>query len=783
MKDTSKVVQNITFSRERGLLSGGSGLLIALSLSACGGGGGGGGASSGTGSQNTTTPISTPGTQVPVSGQSGSELTISKAPSVSTYSFVSNVTGLSLVDPELAIVAVANDTRDNAYEVELNATGAGTLEFRFDDANDTITLTSESVLSGFTDLRVTNGTVDAREADLGDVDYIEIASSVSLKVSQLASIDNIVSKSSSGVISIEVKTLDDIAALEALMESKNIEIFSQPAAFKMVKAAGSTLPDEVLNTGEEAVQVQTQPVTSAPTVVLNVPQTVVAKKPTGSLQIANNDKYINILEAQSATTVKVVADSGATISSVKMGGNTLSEGSRNGEYIISPEDFSDGTYTLVAELVSSQGVITQLKDTITIDRVSPTINSVTIEGEDNGLNSTEISAPLKVFADVSSGASVTDMSVGGVALGTDASGTYVLDASNLTEGTHTLSVVAKDLAGNSQTYQKDFLVDFDGAEDATVSFAGASDDVFNLSEASSTISASVSVPGGGTLTGVTLSGSSVNLGGGNSFDFKPSALGSGVHDIVVSYEDASGGSNTSKKTFMVDLTPPGDAILSTAGDDFTLNPTEISSSTPLFVEPGSGNIIKQVTLNGSSVAETVTENTYSYNSSSLRAGVHEISVVTTDSAGNETVTDQKLVVLGNSNSGAFFEIEASALSDGRTQFDFHVINVPSTFANEIPSFQFKLSYDTNDFSFDPGQLASDSSAFTIRPGNMGRDVTKAGEGKLGISGVFDPDISDFETPIVTLRGAAEPGNVSFLIYDAQFSGFEIADGTYGAFVA
>ena len=158
-------------------------------------------------------------------------------------------------------------------------------------------------------------------------------------------------------------------------------------------------------------------------------------------------------------------------------------------------------------------------------------------------------------------------------------------------------------------------------------------------------------------------------------------------------------------------------------------------------------------------------------------------MVTTDSAGNETVTDQKLVVLNNSNSGAFFEIETSALSDGRTQFDFHVINVPSTFANEIPSFQFKLSYDTNDFSFDPGQLASDSSAFTIRPGNMGRDVTKAGEGKLGISGVFDPDISDFETPIVTLRGAAEPGNVSFLIYDAQFSGFEIADGTYGAFVA
>ena len=778
MKDTKKVVHNVTFTRERALLSGGSGLLIALSLSACGGGG-----SSNGGSQNTTTPIISPSTQIPVSGQSGSELTISKAPSASAYSFVSNVTGLSLVDPDLAIVAVANDTGDNAYAVELKATGAGTLEFRFDDANDTITLTSESVLSGFTEFRVTNGTVDAREADLGDVDYIEIASSVSLKVSQLASIDNIVSKSSSGIINIEVKTLDDIATLEALMASKDIEVFSQPATFKMVKAAGSTLPDEVLVTGEETVKVQTQPVASAPPVILNVPQTVVAKKPTGSLQIANNDKYINILEAQSATTVKVVVESGTTVRSVKMGGNALSVGSRDGEYIISAEDFSDGEYTLVAELVSQQGVITQLNDTITVDRVSPTVSSVTIEGEDNGLNSTEISAPLKVFADVSSDASVTEMSVVGMALGTDASGTYILDASKLAEGTHTLSVVAKDLAGNSQTYQKDFVVDFDGAEDATVSFSGAPDDVFNLSEADSTVSASVAVPSGGTLTGVALSGSSVDLNGGNSFDFKPSTLGSGVHDIVVSYDDASGSSNTSIKTFMVDLTPPADAILSTVGDDFTLNSTEVASSTPLFVEPGSGNFVKQVTLNGSSVAETVTENTYSYNSSSLRAGVHEISTVTSDSAGNETVTNQKLVVLNNSNSGTFFEIETSALSDGRTQFDFHVINVPSAFANEIPSFQFKLSYDTTDFSFDPGQLASDSGAFTIRPGNMGRDVSQAGVGKLGISGVFDPDISDFETPIVTLRGVAEPGNVSFLIYDAQFSDFEISDGTYGAFIA
>ena len=68
----------------------------------------------------------------------------------------------------------------------------------FPTHNDVITLVDGSVISGFSQMKVISGTVDATDADLGLIDYISVASSVKLTASQVSEHETIVINSSSG---------------------------------------------------------------------------------------------------------------------------------------------------------------------------------------------------------------------------------------------------------------------------------------------------------------------------------------------------------------------------------------------------------------------------------------------------------------------------------------------------------------------------------------------------------------------------------------------------------
>ena len=116
-----------------------------------GGGGGGGG-----------------GVSLPASGSN----TLSLYRVGSDYAS-SSFSGLTLLNGD-AHFQVANAASNN-YSVKLTAQGAGLLKFEFSDANDVITLLDGSVVSGFSQMKVINGTVDATNADLGLIDYISAA--------------------------------------------------------------------------------------------------------------------------------------------------------------------------------------------------------------------------------------------------------------------------------------------------------------------------------------------------------------------------------------------------------------------------------------------------------------------------------------------------------------------------------------------------------------------------------------------------------------------------------
>lgn len=719
--------------------------LVAVSLAACGGGSSTD--TSSTSGQDTTptntTPIQAPVTaiQAPVIGQAGSELIIAKAGGQSTYSFSSQVAGFSLADPNLAVINVANDTADNTYGVELNATGAGTLEFKFTDANDVVVLSDESVISGFTELKVTSGTVDATDADLGAVDYVEVASSINLAVSQLSTIKNIVSASPTGKINIEISSIADLNALDALVKNGNVKIFSETGdALKLVKASGAVIADAVLEEGEASIGAAEQPEVQKPAVVLNAPQTVVAKKSAGFVNIVNNDNIINASEAQNSVTVKVSVEPGYTIKSVKMGGSTLSAGSTAGEYIINPSSFSDGSYTLVAEVVDLLGVTTTLSSSVQIDRAAPTIASVTIDGGSGGINAAEAAGPLVVTTALESAGYVSGITLDGGALSKNADGQYVLDASGLADGSYTLEVASRDTAGNTDKFSKSFSVDADGRSEAVISIAGEAGGL-NASEVSAAIPVTMSFLEPQTIISATLDGAAVSLGSGSTFNISAGSLSDGVHTVSVVSEDATGVQVTSSKSFEVDTTPPGGATIQLVGDDNVLTASETTSSTAVFITPEPGSTLVSASIGAQNLAYSSSGGAYTFNATSLRGGRHEIEVLSSDTAGNIASSKLEFTVLGTSNGSNVFEIETTKVDD-RVDFDVYIVSPPSSLEDGLPAYDVTLKLDQANLDFVEGSMKGSEGAFYA----VGESL--ANTGTVRVSGLYQSLFTDYSQPFL-----------------------------------
>jgi hypothetical protein len=208
---------------------------LALILSACGGG-----------SSTTTT--------------SSNLLTLTK--SADTYS-ASAVTGFAVTDSSTAKFAVA-DAASNAYEIKLDATGTGVLEFDFADAGDTVTLAAGSKSSGFTTLKVTDGTLDATNADLTGITRVEVASGIKISLAQIKDIPTFVANSATSEITVEVASEAELTELSSLITAGTVKIFADTNPVKLVAAPTATISTEVLATKQAETTAAIKPTTEAP---------------------------------------------------------------------------------------------------------------------------------------------------------------------------------------------------------------------------------------------------------------------------------------------------------------------------------------------------------------------------------------------------------------------------------------------------------------------------------------------------------------------------------------
>ena len=214
---------------------------LALILSACGGG------SSSTTSSNSS------------STTSSNVLTLTK--SADTYS-ASAVTGFTVADSSTAKFDVA-DASSNAYEIKLDATGTGVLEFDFVDAGDTVTLAAGSKTSGFTTLKVTDGTLDATNADLTGITRVEVASGIKISLAQIKEIPTIVANSATSEITVEVTTEAEATELVSLISAGTVKVFADTNPIKLVAAPAATVATETLETKQTETTASVKPAAEA----------------------------------------------------------------------------------------------------------------------------------------------------------------------------------------------------------------------------------------------------------------------------------------------------------------------------------------------------------------------------------------------------------------------------------------------------------------------------------------------------------------------------------------
>lgn len=727
--------------------------LSTMFLANCGGGSSsssqsGGNTSTNQGSTNTNQGTQSVTTQPPALPPSGNLLSLTKVGSDYASSAVQGFT----LESGAAKYTVSDDAGDNSYKIKLSANGSGALEFSFDDANDTVTLMEGSSVSGFDQLNVTNGTLNATNADLGSINTIIVASGIKISYSQVAKIQNLVSNSDDGNIEIFVANAAEAADLQARISSGSLKVYGATDAVQIaadqVEAAQPTVVEEVKTVVATALAAAPTP---PPAVVAPRPvQTLLAEKSAGTVSIVNNDALINASEASGTIKFIISPTDGFDVKSAKIGSTALSATGVAGEYTINGAALSDGEYELKVELADELtaeagddifGGLVTLNANITVDKTAPSAAAIQVEGETNGLNSTEASSKVQITIGAEGGSDIVSVTVGSQKI-TPQDGAYYFDATSLADGAHDVTVTTEDGAGNSSTTVKSVTIDRAGPTEATITVDGDDGSGLSAAEASGSVNVNVDLNGAASIVSVTGPAGSLSADDAGVYSMDASTLSEGSHEITVVTADVSGNETSARHVFSIDRTAPDEAAISISGSSFGLTPAELVDAVPVFVDAGSGADVVSVKL-GSSELSVNSAGYYSFSGGSLAAGVHEIKVVTSDAAGNTKSSSADFTVLGYTSAVAdIFDIRSTTSGD-TVNFSVYVKNILNSHPDGIKSYDFDIQLDAAELDYVEGSFAGfEGSMFAV-------GEARASEGLVRVAGVSRTAFESYDLPFMT----------------------------------
>ena len=705
--------------------------ILSLSVSACGGGGGG---SNNTSNTNNQTSNTLP--ELPVAGNA---LVLTRSGS----NYITNaVDGFTLINDE-SRYSVANDTRDNLYEVNLTAEGAGLLEFVFEDSRDTVVLLNGSTVAGFTQLKVTNGTLDATKADLGLVDYISVASSIKINYTQLSNVSTLIANSVSSEIEIVVKNTSEMDQLTSRVANGTIQIFSEASPLKLSAESGSGLTPQVLAQSQSEITEKIKPIAQVDVTQEDAQLTVLDQTSIASMSVGGGDKFINANEASGNLTVTVSTLDKYTVKSVSIGGVTLNQIGTSGKYSIDASSLGDGTHTIVAVIEDLLGTTTSLTAQIIVDTQAPGSPSISIRGESNGLSDAEATDQLLIYVKPEDGSSVDAVTFQGSSLSKLGS-FYVLNASSLENGNYSISVAVSDAAGNVTNTSKSFSIDRLSEDDAVVDLATS----INSSQSSGSVSGSVST-GGGTVSSVTVGGESVTTDENGQFEVDGTTLEDGENTVTVTTTNEDGSQTTTTTTIFVDRTPPGETEITVVGSSGGLMPSEMVDPVQVVLVPDVDASIVSGSVGGVEL-QHVDGTLYQFDANSLSSGEYTVSVVAADEAGNETISTKLIRIFeGTTTANGLFDVKTSQSGDVVT-FDLYFNKIHPSLEGGIPAYNFGIKLD-------PSELTFVNNSFSPSHGFSAVNERNVDDGIVLVSGFYQTPFDQYEGVFASFEAISEAG--------------------------
>jgi len=365
-----------------------------------------------------------------------------------------------------------------------------------------------------------------------------------------------------------------------------------------------------------------------PTISLTSPQSYTFVR--GTTQIS-----ATTTSADNPSTVQVAVD-GSTVPSTVSGSSVSASWDTT--------KVSDGTHTITATITDARSETATSSSTVTVDNTPPTTSILSPAPGSFATGTLAASAHASDAYGVKSVQFEIDGNpVGSALTSPDTSGGYTysstLSLSGLSSGTHTLTDVATDNAGNTtMSTGVSFTI---GYAPPTVSITSPLAYTF----AHGTVTVTAGVTGGTPPDSVQLlvdgkaSGSPQTSG--YSFSWSTTGLSDGSHTLSATVTDSQSRTSTSSPiSVTVDNTPPTTYIISPAAGNY------FQTTLPVQAHASDAYGIKSVQFDidgapvGSAVTSPTTTGGYTYASSlsisSLTNGPHTLTDVATDNAGNTT---------------------------------------------------------------------------------------------------------------------------------------------------
>ncbi len=322
---------------------------------------------------------------------------------------------------------------------------------------------------------------------------------------------------------------------------------------------------------------------------------------------------------------------------------------------------ANGTHTLTAiarDAAGNQTTSAAVSVTVNNGASDTTPPTVSITAPATG---STVSATVTLSATASDNVGVVGVQfkLDGANLGAeDTAGPYSIswNTTTVANGTHTLTVIARDAAGNQTTSAAVSVTVNNGASDTTPPTVS-----ITAPATGSTVSAAVTLSATASdnvgVAGVQFKLDGANLGaedtaGPYSMSWNTATVPNGTHTLTAVARDAAGNQTTSAAVSVTvnnvvpDTTPPTVSITGPAGGS-TVSATIAVSAT---ASDDVGVVGVQFKVDGANLGAeiTVEPSSTSWNTTTVSDGTHILTAVARDAAGNQTTSAPVSVTVGNS---------------------------------------------------------------------------------------------------------------------------------------